>query len=144
MNLPTKLDVRFNRVVESIHYSEDAFGESEYTTKVVCTDGEVIEADEIVMTTPLGVLKSDMIDFDPPLPPWKRGAINRMGFGLLNKVCLCSAHQVDAAKCHHRSFYYTTNPSGMKIATCSDCSIKLSEREASIPPIMQREGDGST
>lgn len=87
MNLPTRLDVRFDCVVESIHYEASAYSESEYTTKVVCTDGTTIEADEVVVTAPLGVLKSDMIDFDPPLPGWKRGAIDRMGFGLLNKVC---------------------------------------------------------
>lgn len=87
MNLPTKLDVQFNRVVDSIHY--DAGSEEDdddLVTKIVCTDGEVIEADEVVLTTPLGVLKSDAIDFDPPLPSWKQGAIDRMGFGLLNKV----------------------------------------------------------
>ena len=86
MNLPTKLDVRFDRVIDSIHYNQDALDDGQYSTKVVCTDGEVIEADEVVLTAPLGVLKSDMIDFDPPLPSWKQGAINRMGFGLLNKV----------------------------------------------------------
>lgn len=88
MNLPTKLDVRFDRIIESIHYNQDAFTDSEYSTKVVCTDGEVIEADEVVLTAPLGVLKSNVIDFDPPLPSWKRGAVERMGFGLLNKVSL--------------------------------------------------------
>jgi len=86
MNLPTKLDVRLDRVIDSIHYSQDAFRDSDYTTKVVCTDGGVIEADEVVLTVPLGVLKSNMIDFDPPLPAWKRGAVGRLGFGLLNKV----------------------------------------------------------
>lgn len=88
MNLPTKLDVRFNRIIDSIHYDNGDENSGALTTKIVCTDGEVIEADEIVMTAPLGVLKSTMVDFDPPLPSWKRGAINRMGFGLLNKVCL--------------------------------------------------------
>lgn len=88
MNLPSKLDVRFDRIIESIHYDNGDENNGALTTKIVCTDGEVIEADEIVMTAPLGVLKSDMVDFDPPLPGWKRGAINRMGFGLLNKVCL--------------------------------------------------------
>ena len=87
MNLPTKLDVRFDRIVDSIHY-DDGEEEEELVTKIVCTDGEVIEADEVVLTTPLGVLKSDVIDFDPPLPNWKQGAIDRMGFGLLNKVCV--------------------------------------------------------
>jgi monoamine oxidase len=88
MNLPTKLDVRFDRIVDSIHYDDGEFEEDEsLVTKIVCTNGEVIEADEVVLTTPLGVLKSDAIDFDPPLPSWKQGAIDRMGFGLLNKVC---------------------------------------------------------
>lgn len=88
MNLPTKLDVRFDRIIDSIHYDNGDENNGALKTRIVCTDGEVIEADEIVMTAPLGVLKSDMVDFDPPLPSWKRGAINRMGFGLLNKVCL--------------------------------------------------------
>lgn len=87
MNLPTRLDVRFDRIVESVHYNEDAITESEAATKIVCTDGKIMDADEVVLTTPLGVLKSDMIDFDPPLPAWKTSAIDRMGFGLLNKVC---------------------------------------------------------
>lgn len=87
MNLPTKLDVRFDRVVDSIHYDDGEGDEDDgLVTKIVCTNGEVIEADEVVLTTPLGVLKSDAIDFDPPLPGWKQGAIDRMGFGLLNKV----------------------------------------------------------
>ncbi|KAK0779572.1 hypothetical protein LTR02_016019 [Friedmanniomyces endolithicus] len=86
MNLPTKLDVRFDRVVESIHYNDSS--DPDLTTKVVCTSGEVIEADEVVITAPLGVLKSDAIDFDPPLPGWKQGAISRLGFGLLNKIVL--------------------------------------------------------
>lgn len=87
MNLPTKLDVRFNRIVDSIHYDDgDHESHAPLPTKIVCTDGEVIEADEVVMTAPLGVLKSNAIDFDPPLPNWKQGAIDRMGFGLLNKA----------------------------------------------------------
>ncbi|TKA82872.1 hypothetical protein B0A55_00976 [Friedmanniomyces simplex] len=86
MNLPTKLDVRFDHIVESIHYNDGS--DPDLTTKVVCTSGEVIQADEVVITAPLGVLKSDAIDFDPPLPGWKRGAIDRLGFGLLNKIVL--------------------------------------------------------
>lgn len=83
MNLPTKLDVRFQKVVQSVQYSQN--GQS--LAKVTCADGEVIEADEVVLTSPLGVLKAGTIAFDPPLPGWKKGAIQRMGFGLLNKVC---------------------------------------------------------
>ena len=86
MNVPTKLDVRFDQIVDSIHYNDEDYRRDEYTTKVVCTNGEVIEADEVVLTVPLGILKANTIDFDPPLPSWKHGAIERMGFGLLNKV----------------------------------------------------------
>nr|OQO22047.1 hypothetical protein B0A51_09709 [Rachicladosporium sp. CCFEE 5018] len=87
MNLPTKLDVKFQSIVDSIHY-DDYLEDDSLRTRIVCTDGEVIDADEIVVTAPLGVLKSEAIDFDPPLPHWKMGAIDRMGFGLLNKVVL--------------------------------------------------------
>jgi lysine-specific histone demethylase 1 len=86
MNLPTKLDVRFGHIVESIHYDDRHPSNEPVMTKVVCTNGQVIDADEVVMTVPLGVLKSDAVDFDPPLPSWKQDAIDRMGFGLLNKV----------------------------------------------------------
>ena len=39
-------------------------------------------------TVPLGVLKSGSIVFEPELPEDKLGAIQRLGFGLLNKVAM--------------------------------------------------------
>ena len=47
-----------------------------------------VSADRVVVTVPLGVLKAGAIAFDPPLPDAKRRAIERLGFGLLNKVVL--------------------------------------------------------
>ena len=51
--------------------------------------------DAVLVTVPVGVLKKGTIAFDPPLPPHKQAAIDRMGFGLLNKVTrvwpLCSS-----------------------------------------------------
>ncbi len=41
-----------------------------------------------ILTFPLGVLKQDKIRFSPALPEDKRGAIQRLGMGLLNKVIL--------------------------------------------------------
>ena len=35
---------------------------------------------------PLGVLKAKTIKFSPPLPEWKRAAIDRLGFGPIEKV----------------------------------------------------------
>lgn len=55
-------------------------------------------ADVALCTLPLGVLKLaiapsseqlNTIQFVPPLPDWKTSAIQRLGFGNLNKVVLC-------------------------------------------------------
>jgi len=85
MMLPYPLDVRFESVVEKITYnaSDD---DADTSAKVLCSSGEVFEADQIILTSPLGVLKAETITFEPALPDWKKGAIDRMGFGLLNKV----------------------------------------------------------
>lgn len=45
-------------------------------------------ADAVVVTAPVGVLKSGDITFNPPLPKRKLEVINRFGFGVLNKVAL--------------------------------------------------------
>jgi len=44
--------------------------------------------DAVLVTVPLGVLKKGNLKFDPPLPERKLGAIQRMGFGVLNKVSI--------------------------------------------------------
>lgn len=50
--------------------------------------GEVVRGRVGVVTIPLGVLKANSVSFTPPLPTAKRNAIDRLGFGLLNKVIL--------------------------------------------------------
>jgi lysine-specific histone demethylase 1 len=54
-------------------------------------------ADAVVVTVPLGVLKvgerePGALRFDPPLPSRKRQAIERLGFGVLNKCMLLFPH----------------------------------------------------
>ncbi|KAF9914311.1 hypothetical protein BX616_008547 [Lobosporangium transversale] len=56
--------------------------------RVQCRDGSSFECTAAVITVPLGVLKSQQIKFSPPLPRWKEQAIQRLGFGLLNKLVL--------------------------------------------------------
>jgi len=48
----------------------------------------VLQADAVVISLPLGVLKANAVAFDPPLPLRKQHAIDRLGFGILNKVLL--------------------------------------------------------
>ncbi|HET6736901.1 FAD-dependent oxidoreductase, partial [Mycobacterium sp.] len=52
------------------------------------TSRGVFTADRVIVTVPLGVLKAGTIVFDPPLPETKRRAIERLGFGVLDKVVL--------------------------------------------------------
>ena len=85
-SLPTKLDVRTNKIVTNISY--DAKGSGKHKAAVQCEDGEKFMADHIVYTGSLGTLKHRTINFDPPLPEWKLGAIDRLGFGVMNKVVL--------------------------------------------------------
>ena len=47
---------------------------------------ETYRAEAVLVTVPLGVLKENVITFDPPLPEEKQSAIDRLGFGNLNKV----------------------------------------------------------
>ncbi len=48
--------------------------------------GEEFEGAAVIVTVPLGCLKSTDITFTPALPSWKTEAIQKLGFGNLNKV----------------------------------------------------------
>ena len=58
------------------------------TSKSSITTTQTFKGDAVLITLPLGVLKSHPsgVQFQPPLPEWKTAAIHRMGFGNLNKV----------------------------------------------------------
>ncbi|KAL4910583.1 flavin-containing amine oxidoreductase-domain containing protein [Aspergillus multicolor] len=83
---PSKLDVRTNKNVSRITY--DGSGSSKHKTVVHCEDGDSIAADMVVYTGSLGTLQHHNVQFSPPLPEWKWGAIDRLGFGVMNKVIL--------------------------------------------------------
>ena len=87
LHSPTKLDLRTRKIVKQITYEPNR-NVTTHGSRVLCEDGEVFEADHVVLTAPLGVLKSNTIQFEPPLPDWKYGPISRLGFGTLNKVIL--------------------------------------------------------
>lgn len=84
--VPDKLNVQTNKIVTKIAY--DASGAGNRKAVVYCENGEKFVGDHVVYTGSLGTLQHQTVQFDPPLPDWKQGAINRLGFGLLNKVVL--------------------------------------------------------
>ena len=75
------LDIRFLEAVTEIDYAG---------TDIVLTTaaGATFEATRVVVTVPLGVLKQNLISFLPALPLRKRGAIDGLEMGVLNKTCL--------------------------------------------------------
>ncbi|KAA0065180.1 lysine-specific histone demethylase 1-like protein 3 [Cucumis melo var. makuwa] len=85
------LDVRLNHVVADISYSTSDVGFNGNQcakVKVSTTNGCEFPGDAVLITVPLGCLKAETIKFSPPLPEWKRLSIQRLGFGVLNKIVL--------------------------------------------------------
>ena len=55
---------------------------------VETSQGQTFEGSHVIVTVPLGVLKAGTITFDPPLPAAKKDAIQRIGFGSVEKVTM--------------------------------------------------------
>jgi len=83
--------VLYGREVVSINTESDPI-------IIKCGNGDQFEADHVIVTVPLGVLKRRCLDenllpnecslFTPTLPVEKQNAIQRMGFGHIGKVWL--------------------------------------------------------
>lgn len=98
MALTKDLDIRVNTAVKNIKYTSKGV---EVVTENLKTNNSTVvhKGDLVLCTLPLGVLKlaisplstnqENIVQFDPPLPTWKEQAIQRLGFGNLNKVVLC-------------------------------------------------------
>ncbi|WOG92014.1 hypothetical protein DCAR_0311270 [Daucus carota subsp. sativus] len=76
--------IYYGKTVQTIKYGNDG-------VEVVAGD-QVFQADIVLCTVPLGVLKKRAIRFEPDLPQRKVEAIDRLGFGLLNKVAMLFTH----------------------------------------------------
>lgn len=86
LDFPTTLEVQLGKPVSKISQTRRSEDGAPKTSIIETESGETFNADHVVVTVPLGVLKEKSIKFEPALPDWKTGAIQRLGFGLLNKV----------------------------------------------------------
>lgn len=123
---PDKLDVRFKTTVKVIEYDDES-------AAVFLENGERIDAARVVVTVPLGVLKDRTIQFIPDLPQWKTDSIERLGFGVVNKVCLvfdevfwddsqdvvCVAQEPDSGDGMHMSNYQNTRGRFFMFLNCT-------------------------
>ncbi len=73
-------EIRLNQIVREIRYSKNGVEIHVQGSSVP------IKADAVVVTVSLGVLKSNLIRFDPPLPENKQDSINKLGFGVYDKI----------------------------------------------------------
>lgn len=85
------LSIHLNQAVADISYGvlgTEVSDNCSYKVKVSTSSGNEFLGDAVLITVPLGCLKAESIKFSPPLPQWKHSAIQRLGFGVLNKVVL--------------------------------------------------------
>ncbi|XP_050213868.1 lysine-specific histone demethylase 1 homolog 3 isoform X2 [Mercurialis annua] len=90
-SLSEGLPIHLSHVVTDISYNmkETGLNESQNDkVKVTTSNGSEFLGDAVLVTVPLGCLKAEAIKFNPPLPSWKCSSIQRLGFGVLNKVVL--------------------------------------------------------
>lgn len=86
--------VCFNKEVATIEWGRTQCEDDSFPVLVHCTDGSTYEADHVIVTVSLGVLKHrckpEALEplFSPPLPEEKLTAIERLGMGMINKVLL--------------------------------------------------------
>lgn len=86
--------VRLGTVVDSIDYQSDL-------VSVTTASGEVIIANEVVVTVPLSILKGESIKFSPPLPENKQEAIRKLGMGQGAKIAIKFKHKVWKKDCSY-------------------------------------------
>lgn len=72
------LDVRLNSPVSLVEWSK--------TGCWVTAGSEKLEAEDVVITLPVGVLQKDVVKFQPALPAWKNKAIHSLQMGHLKKI----------------------------------------------------------
>lgn len=90
VSLSEGLDIRLNTAARAVRYGVNGVEVWAAPSRSPHTNHTVYKADAVLVTLPLGVLKASVppsaVAFNPPLPDWKSQAIQRLGFGNLNKV----------------------------------------------------------
>jgi len=75
---PLKNLILLNHVVKTV--------EQDNSHVIVHTNQGSFFGDFLICTLPLGVLKNHSVLFSPSLPDWKEESIEKIGFGLMNKI----------------------------------------------------------
>ena len=79
--LASGLDIRLDRPVTRVELTGGG-------VRVSSDRGQAESGSHVVVAVPLGVLRSGLVDFAPPLPPERARVMSRLGFGRYEKVVL--------------------------------------------------------
>jgi len=85
-SLAPNLDILFNSEIIGIDSTSPA------SILIHTSKGQIFRCHQLLITVPLGVLKSESIKFSPPLPSSKIKAIDHIGYGTMNKIVLGFSH----------------------------------------------------
>ncbi|KAL1215195.1 putative polyamine oxidase 4 [Cardamine amara subsp. amara] len=88
--------------------------------------GNNFVADAVIITVPIGVLKANLIQFEPELPQWKTTAISGLGVGNENKIALR----------FNRAFWPNVEFLGMVAPTSYACGYFLNLHKATGHPVL--------
>ncbi|KAK2440255.1 polyamine oxidase [Trifolium repens] len=73
--------LKLNKVVRELHHSRNG-------VTVITEDGCVYNANYVILSVSIGVLQSDLLAFNPPLPRWKLEAIEKCDVMVYTKIFL--------------------------------------------------------
>ena len=83
-NIPQE-NILFGKTVKAVHWGNEG---KDCKVRIECANGENYLADYVIVTVSLGVLKTASDMFIPKLPQRKLDAIDKLGFGVVDKVIL--------------------------------------------------------
>lgn len=134
--LAAGLDIRLSAPVTAVYLESDG-------VTVAAGDTE-LEADAVVCSVPLGVLKAGSIAFDPPLPRDHRAAIDALGFGSVTKIAFEFAEAFWDVETQY--FGIETQPKGrwnywLNYRTFSTANVLLGLSVGAYAPVADRMSD---
>ncbi|XP_060786244.1 spermine oxidase-like isoform X2 [Neoarius graeffei] len=111
-----------NSEVKSIQWDSQGNEDKEqnHPVRVICENDQIIEADHVIVTVSLGVLKQQARTmFEPALPKSKLNAIERLGFGTVDKIFLCFSEKFWPEDCAGIQLVWDKGPEDKAVYTCS-------------------------
>ncbi|KAI4878710.1 hypothetical protein NFI96_013480 [Prochilodus magdalenae] len=89
-----------------------------HPVKVICENDEIFEADHVIVTVSLGVLKQRAATmFEPALPKSKMDAIEKLGFGTVDKIFLCFSKRFWPEDCAGIQLVWDEGPEDKSVYT---------------------------